>query len=100
MVAELCSVNKSLFMELYVEEHWNWDEKYQVIRISFGTNVAYDDENFAVIINEKLEELEDDNKLEHMSYLSSSTRFKYLLKQIYQKTGKQAVILIDKLVNG
>lgn len=95
-IAELFSANKSLFKGLYAEEHWNWDEKYPVIRVSFGTNVTFNDESLVSIINEKLEELEDDNQLEHMSHLSISARFKHLLKHIYQKTGKQAVILIDE----
>ncbi|RLA17301.1 MAG: hypothetical protein DRQ62_15110 [Gammaproteobacteria bacterium] len=36
-LAELFSANKSLFSGLYIEDKWDWQKSYPVIRISFGS---------------------------------------------------------------
>lgn len=35
-IAELFSGNKALFEGLYAEKHWDWEQTYPVIRLSFA----------------------------------------------------------------
>ncbi|MFA9500660.1 ATP-binding protein [Mannheimia sp. E30BD] len=95
-IAELFSGNKALFDGLYAEKHWDWGKKYPVIRISFGTNVTFDEERLIQILNEKLEELEEIHGLSEKSHLSEAARFQRIIKHIYTQTEQKVVVLVDE----
>ncbi|QLB39553.1 ATP-binding protein [Mannheimia pernigra] len=95
-IAELFSANKPLFKDLYAEKNWDWDKKYPVIRLSFGTNVTFDDKRLVQIINEKLEELEEIHNISAKPHLSEAARFQRIIKHIHNQTGQKVVVLIDE----
>ncbi|MFA9489329.1 MULTISPECIES: ATP-binding protein [unclassified Mannheimia] len=95
-IAELFSGNKALFEGLYAEKHWDWAKEYPVIRISFGTNVTFDEERLIQILNEKLEELEEIHGLSEKSHLSEAARFQRIIKHIYTQTEQKVVVLVDE----
>ncbi len=86
---------KELFDGLYIsEKEKEWSE-WPVIKISFGVNSYENNErlkerlNAIVTENEKLYKIEKQNN-------DPAERFAYLIHGIFEKTGKQVVILIDE----
>ncbi|NOL50255.1 ATP-binding protein [Pelistega europaea] len=99
-IAELFSGNKALFEGLYAEQHWDWEDTYPVIRLSFaGESKKYDTERLeqyiANIIHENAERLDIvfDERIEgtDVAYL-----FRDLVRKSQQKYDKQVVVLIDE----
>ena len=98
-IAELFSCNKKLFEGLYAEEHWDWDDVYPVIRLSFGgLEMKGDIANLMQYIRFHLElnetrlgvRVRDDIRNNEGLMLAD------LIIQTQQKYGKQVVILIDE----
>ncbi|NOL49727.1 ATP-binding protein [Pelistega europaea] len=98
-IAELFSGNKALFEGLYAEKHWDWDDVYPVIRLSFGgLEMKGDIANLMQYIRFHLElnetrlgvRVRDDIRNNEGLMLAD------LIVQTQQKHGKQVVILIDE----
>ncbi|UTC65745.1 ATP-binding protein [Treponema sp. OMZ 788] len=70
-------------------------QKYPVLYLDFNPKNYADTRALNDILNAHLSEWEDEFKIEKTEE-SPDGRFRNLLKQIYEKTGKQAVILIDE----
>ena len=86
---------KELFKSLYLEQNWNWDEKFPIIQISFGSgtvenrgelNASFD---FILRINAAQFGLEL-----RESFLPN--RFNELIINLYNKFNSQIVVLIDE----
>ena len=93
---ELFSGNKELFSGLYIEDKWDWDTSYPVIRISFGGGLYNTLENF----NHQLTRIMADNQ-ERLDIVCSPdtdiiTCFHELIKKSYQKYKQRVVILVDE----
>ncbi|TYT74714.1 ATP-binding protein [Desulfobotulus mexicanus] len=87
--------NRRLFKGLWLEEHWDWDNAYPVIRFSFGQGVL---ENRADL-DEKIREILHyyEQKFGVVSdYESISGRFAQLLDFAVQKYKKRVVVLVDE----
>ena len=92
----LFSGEKKLFNGLYIENKWDWDTSYPVIRISFGSGLYNTDENF----NHQLTRIMADNQ-ERLDIVCSPdtdiiTCFHELIKKSYQKYKQRVVILVDE----
>ncbi|MBS8122291.1 ATP-binding protein [Candidatus Vampirococcus lugosii] len=88
---------KELFEGLYAEKNWNFEKKNPVIKISFGSgilNIQELENKFDSIINNNSRNNNIDiNKLIEKNY---SDKFFELIRNIYEKTGKKVVVLIDE----
>jgi hypothetical protein len=95
-IKELFEGNKSLFNGLFIEDKWNWENKYPVIRINFSDGTL-----------KSREEL--DNRIEHILKKNCerltvpeskakdiSGKFIDLIDSVQQQYKSQAVILIDE----
>ena len=86
---------KELFEGLYLENNWNWQEKYPVVRISFVKDtLSVDDLKNRVrsIIKEKAREEE----VEIEERESIGTMLENLVKGLYRKNRRKVVLLVDE----
>jgi len=94
---ELFSANKPLFKGLYIEDKWDWDTSYPVIRISFGGGIYDTEVNF----DRQLMRIMADNQ-ERLGVdcgpdkTDPVTCFHDLIKKSFQHYQKKVVILIDE----
>lgn len=98
-IAELFSGNKALFKGLYAEKHWDWNQTYPVIRLSFaGLDMQGDIENlkqhirFLLKLNETSLNVHIHEDIQNQVGLMLAD----LILQTRQKYGKQVVVLIDE----
>ncbi len=92
---ELFEGNESLFEGLDIHPHWDWSVKYPVIRLSFGGEV----DSLELLEDTALSQLysvELDFDLKIPPVKSASERLRHILMQLHQKTGQQAVVLVDE----
>ncbi len=86
---------KELFTGLYLENNWNWNQNYPVVRFSFDGGKVENKQEMKKYINSIIRfwsrnyEVEIEEKL----YYSMLTE---LIYKIYKKTGKKVVLLIDE----
>lgn len=93
---EIFEGNKALFQGLYIEDKWNFDHKYPVIRISFGTGVNKSTDDLERSIRWILSRTENDLELKCTQGTNSKECLEELLRQAYEKYGHKAIILIDE----
>ncbi len=84
---------KELFEGLYIFDKWNWEEKFSVIRVSFGSFGLSEDLSLEDYIGLRLSEIARSNKvnLESKVYYEM---FNELIVKMYEK-GK-VVVLVDE----
>ncbi len=87
---------KELFKGLYIEDKWNWDSKYPVIRIDFGeiqtlNKKLLEEQIYSVIL--KYSEMYSYRIKEDLSIY---TNWRFLIEHIVKETGKQVVVLVDE----
>jgi hypothetical protein len=88
--------NRGLFRGLWLEDHWDWETRYPVIRISFGSGVLRDrgelDQRIITILRNNQDELgiqcrQPDDVIDC---------FEDLIRRAAEKFGRPAVILVDE----
>jgi hypothetical protein len=86
---------KELFKGLWIEDKWDWEPR-PVIRIDMS-NLTLDDglEAFKIDLEKRLSLYAEDFGLK-LAGISLKGNFGTLLEEIYKKTGKRVVILIDE----
>ena len=95
-IRELFLGNEDLFQGLAIHDHWDWDDAYPVVKLSFGGEYS-NPGDLEEDIQGQLHLLETDAKLAtEAGTVGSSTRFRILLHQLHRKTGKPAVVLVDE----
>jgi Predicted AAA-ATPase/PD-(D/E)XK nuclease superfamily len=92
-IAELFSGNKKLFKGLWIEDKWDWDTTYPVIRLSL--DAISHEEGLKEALLAAIQEIAEDFN-ESIKATSAGAGFKELIKKIAKQTGKQVVVLIDE----
>ncbi len=87
---------KELFKGLYIEDKWDFEDKYPVLKISFGSGVGNTKESFDYNLGGILKDVQQYLKLECESGLARKACFKHLIRSAYAKYNKKVVILIDE----
>ncbi len=87
---------RELFKGLYIEDKWNWSEKYPVIRINFAVDIKTLSEIYEVIRNEvrlnyKKMKIEKEKEENHVGLMLQN-----LIIEISERYNKQVVVLIDE----
>ncbi len=87
---------KELFKGLYIEEKWDWELIYPVIRIDFGeiqtiNKKLLEEQIYSVIL--KYSEIYN---YKIRNRLSIYINWRFLIEHISKETGKQVVILVDE----
>ncbi len=86
---------KELFKGLYIENKWDWNENYPVIRIDFSIDIR----EYKEIYNRIEEELEINYKKQGILMDKEKdiiAKFKELIIELSEKYKKQVVVLIDE----
>ncbi len=88
---------KELFKGLYIEDKWEWEETYPVVRIDFAKDIVRKEDYKKRIIQE-LEKNYINNEIEQRLEKEEDEvgLFEKLIISIYRKYLKQVVILVDE----
>ncbi|MCY4443813.1 MAG: AAA family ATPase [Proteobacteria bacterium] len=92
---------KDLFKGLYIEDKWDWSQKYPVIKFSFigecRTPNGIEESMIAKIYClEKKHDINNKNDTNNIGKATAIDRFKKLIRHLHEKTGQKVVILIDE----
>ncbi len=93
---ELFSGNRKLFNGLHIEDKWDWNKKYPVIRISFGSGDFSTEEKFDRQIQWNMDENQENLGVECRSGIPPETCFRELIKQACLQHRQKTVILVDE----
>ena len=93
---ELFAGNEPLFRGLHIHEHWDWNEAYPVVRLSFDGK--YDEPgNLERSVLKQLAIIEHNAGLDPApSTDNGPNRLMDLLHRLHRKTGRQVVVLVDE----
>ena len=94
-IAELFEGKQQWFTGLYAETHWDWGQRYPVVRISFSDGVLHSRAALDQKIEEILHRLEKQLGVQCNNH-SISGRFAELLEKIHRQTGQRVVVLVDE----
>ncbi len=92
---ELFEGNEPLFRGLHIHDHWDWQTRYPVVRLSFADGVLHSRAELDAKINELLTDQE--TRLGVRSpHQSISGRFHGLIQAAHAHTGQRVVVLVDE----
>jgi len=86
---------KELFKDLFLEKNWEWNIKYPIIAISFGSSNVNTPNDTKLMLNEKINAVAKDFNIK----LSSKTvagKFEELITILFKKHNQSVVVLIDE----
>lgn len=87
---------KSLFEGLYIEDKWDWETKFPVIRFSFGDGVSQSRAELDKRISQQLQDNRTRLGLAPSTALDIPGQFRHLLMDATNHHGQNAVVLIDE----
>ncbi len=87
---------KELFEGLYIYDRWDWEKKYPVIKISFGSGIANTTKKLTEMICLNLRDSEAENGVEAYDKSNYSNYFKTLIKACHERHRMPVVILVDE----
>ncbi|KAA0259107.1 ATP-binding protein [Deferribacter autotrophicus] len=86
---------RELFKDLYLEDNWDWDTKYPVIKISFGAGVIKDAENLKSLIISLIRNYSEKEGITIKEELLNK-QFYELIEKLSVKYAQKVVVLIDE----
>ena len=86
---------KELFKGLFLQNNWNWEKKYPVLKISFGAGMLRNQKELDETLEGMFLRLKDKFNLE-LSDISYKENFRELIEKLYRKFDQKIVILIDE----
>jgi hypothetical protein len=86
---------RELFKGLYMEEKWEWEKTYPVIRIDFTKDIVKKEDYKRRVIQE-LEKSYIDNEIEMKEKGDEVELFEKLIIDVYRKYKKPVVVLVDE----
>ena len=92
---ELFEGNQALFHGLAIHDHWDWSQKYPVIRISFGGGGFKDMVALTAMLHQQLDQYERQFGLP-ARYDDHHSRFTDLIIRLFEQTGQRVVVLVDE----
>ena len=94
---ELFSANKPLFKGLFIEDKWNWETRYPVIKISFGSGDFRTEEDFDAALHDNLRSNQRRLNLDIETLNEKpNSCFREIIELACQKYQQKVVILIDE----
>ncbi len=95
-LAELFAGHRALFDGLYAESHWDWSQKYPVVRISFGKGVLASREALDTRIRLLLIENYQRLQLPVPEGQDIPGLFGQLIQRAHAQSGQRVVVLVDE----
>jgi hypothetical protein len=87
---------RELFKGLYIEEKWNWEETYPVIRIDFAESQVKNADELEKELKATIIEAGRKYGYEYNKEYTINRNLRLLIEEIYEITKKQVVILVDE----
>jgi hypothetical protein len=87
---------KDLFKGLYIEDKWDWTQQFPVIRLDFGAYSSNTSTELTTSLTHALASVAKNYQLSLPDDAPLPYRFKELIEQLHEKTGKKVVILVDE----
>jgi hypothetical protein len=87
---------RELYKGLYIEDKWNWEEKYPIIRIDFVKTQVRDEKELEKELKATIVETGKGYRYKYNKEYTINRNFELLIKRIYEESRKQVVILIDE----
>ncbi|MEN9868479.1 MAG: hypothetical protein RL748_4069 [Pseudomonadota bacterium] len=92
---ELFEGNQALFVGLAIHDHWDWSQRFPVIRLSFAGAVLEDKADLRQLLSQQLEDHERQFALP-ARYPDNRGRLSDLIKRLHQQSGQRVVVLVDE----
>lgn len=93
-IKEIYAGNRALFKELWISDHWDWDNTHPVIHISFGS-LGYKNLGLEEAIRRELLDIAQSYQITLRSTDSIALMFAGLIEQLAEAAG-HVVLLIDE----
>jgi hypothetical protein len=87
---------KELYKGLYIQDKWNWEEIYPVIRIDFGDTQVKNERELQKELKAIIIETGREYNYKYNQKYTINRNLRLLIEGIYEITKKQVVILIDE----
>lgn len=94
-IAELFEGNLPLFAGLHADSHWDWKQRWPVVRISFSDGVLHSRTELDTRIRLLLQENYARLGIAVPEGQDIAGLFGYLLQQAHQHTGQRVVVLVN-----
>jgi len=83
-IKEIFECKKELFKNLWIYDKWNWDDKYNVIRIDFSSIKPKDTDQFISSINTIINQIASKNNINLIENIYYE-RFQELIQKLHEK---------------
>jgi len=87
---------EALFEGLYIHDKWDWQTRYPVVRLSFGSGVVQSRKELDVRIREQLRTERERLGLTLDHDTDIAGEFETLIRQAHAQAGQRVVVLIDE----
>ena len=92
---ELFEGNEPLFEGLYIHGRWDWQVRYPVLRLDFGSGNFSEPDILHKEIMAQLDAIEEETGVES-HYDTTSARFRHIIQMLHRKTGHRVAVLVDE----
>ena len=92
---ELFEGNEPLFEGLYIHDHWDWQVRYPVLRLSFGSGNFNEPGILPLNLMAQLDSVQRRTGV-ISEYTTGPERFRHLLEMLHRQIGQPVVVLIDE----
>jgi hypothetical protein len=87
---------RELYKGLYIEDKWNWEEKYPVVRIDFVKTQVRDEKELEKELRATIIETGKRYRYKYNKEYTINKNFELLIERMYEESSKQVIILIDE----
>ncbi len=92
---ELFEANEPLFAGLYIHDRWDWQVRYPVIRLSFGSGNFNEAGMLAINLMAQLDSVQRQAGVQS-DYATGPERLRHLLEIVHRQAGQRVVVLVDE----
>ena len=92
---ELFEGNEPLFEGLDIHNHWDWQARYPVLRLSCGSGNFCEPDILHKEVMAQLDAIEEETGVQS-HYDTASARFRQIVRMLHRQTGKRVAILVDE----
>ena len=92
---ELFEGNEPLFEGLHIHDHWDWNVRYPVLRLSFGSGNFDEPEILHKEVMAQLDAVEKETGVES-SYDTAFARFRHIIQMLHSQAGQRVAVLVDE----
>ncbi|MDR3292330.1 MAG: ATP-binding protein, partial [Methanobrevibacter sp.] len=86
---------KELFKNLYIQDKWNWEDKYPVIKLDMTKVNSETANDLKITLKEMLKNVANKNNIT-LNNTKHNTMFYELIEKLCDHAGKKVVVLIDE----